>query len=161
MKFVSKIVGSVLLLSILLAHKFFISTTDIRIKPEEKRVEITIQVFSHDVYVLLENADYNTINVGTEKESDSIDIFLVNYLSDNFILQDHRWKYVGKEIGLEYSVFFLEIENFSPSDRVSILNSLFMDLYDEQRNIVNFYNGKTLQSASMTNNEPVFSFNFQ
>ena len=85
MKFVSKIVGSVLLLSILLAHKFFITTTDIRIKPEEKRVEITIQVFSHDVYALLENADYNTINVGTEKESDSIDIFLVNYLSDNFI----------------------------------------------------------------------------
>ena len=85
----------------------------------------------------------------------------MNYLSDNFILQDHRWKYVGKDIGLEYSVFFLEIENFSPSDRVSILNSLFMDLYDEQRNIVNFYNGKTLQSASMTNNEPVFSFNFQ
>jgi len=53
MKFVSKIVGSVLLLSILLAHKFFISTTDIRIKPEEKRAEITIQVFSHDVYALL------------------------------------------------------------------------------------------------------------
>ena len=68
---------------------------------------------------------------------------------------------LARRLVLSTQFSFLEIENFSPSDRVSILNSLFMDLYDEQRNIVNFYNGKTLQSASMTNNEPVFSFNFQ
>ena len=161
MHFTSKIIGSIFLLSILFAHKFFISTTDIQIKPEEERAEITIQVFSHDVYLLLENANYKIINVGTEKEGDDIDIFLVNYLSDNFIVQDYRWKYVGKEIGLEYTVFFLEIDNFSPSSNVAILNSLFMDLYNEQRNIINLYNGDSLQSASMTNNEPVFSFSVQ
>ena len=161
MNFISKIIGSVFLLSALFAHKFFISTTDIQIKSEEQSAEITIQVFSHDVYLLLENANYKTINVGTEKEGDDIDIFLVNYLSDNFMVQDYRWKYVGKEIGLEYTVFFLEIDNFSPSSNVAILNSLFMDLYNEQRNIINLYNGNSLQSASMTNNEPVFSFSLQ
>jgi hypothetical protein len=113
------------------------------------------------VYLLLENANYKTINVGTEKEGDDIDIFLVNYLSDNFMVQDYRWKYIGKEIGAEYTVFFLEIDNFSPSSNVAILNSLFMDLYKEQRNIINLYNGNSLQSASMTNNEPVFSFSLQ
>ena len=161
MNFISKIIGSVFLLSVLFAHKFFISTTDIQIKSEEQSAEITIQVFSHDVYLLLENANYKIINVGTEKEGDDIDIFLVNYLSDNFMVQDYRWKYVGKEIGLEYTVFFLEIDNFSPSSNVAILNSLFMDLYNEQRNIINLYNGNSLQSASMTNNEPVFSFSLQ
>ena len=161
MHFTSKIIGSIFLLSILFAHKFFISTTDIQIKPEEERAEITIQVFSHDVYLLLENANYKTINVGTDKESADIDIFLVNYLSENFMIQDYRWKYLGKEIGLEYTVFFLEIDNFSPSSNVAILNSLFMDLYNEQRNIINLYNGDSLQSASMTNNEPVFSFSVQ
>ena len=147
-------------MSIVFAHQFFISTTDIQFKSEEKRAEITIQVFTHDINLLLENANYKTIDLGTKKENNDIDIFLVNYLSDNFVLQDYRWKYIGKKVGTEYTLFFLEIEDFSLSPKIAILNSLFMDLYNKQRNIVNFYSGETIQSASMTNADPVFSFNF-
>ena len=150
-----------MLLSLVFAHKFFISTTDIQFKSQESRAEITIQVFTHDVNLLLENANYKTVYLGTEKEGDEIDIFLVNYLSDNFIIQDYRWKYVGKEVGLDYTIFFLEIEQFALSPQIDILNSLFMDLSKKQVNIVNFYNDDNVQSASMTSSEPVFSFNFQ
>ena len=160
MNYIPRAIGSILLLSIVFAHQFFISTTDIQFKSEEKRAEITIQVFTHDINLLLENANYKTIDLGTKKENDDIDIFLVNYLSDNFVLQEYRWKYIGKKVGTEYTLFFLEIEDFSLSPKIAILNSLFMDLYNKQRNIVNFYNGEIIQSASMTNAEPVFSFNF-
>ena len=160
MNYIPRAIGSIFLLSIVFAHQFFISTTDIQFKSEEKRAEITIQVFTHDINLLLENANYKTIDLGTKKENDDIDIFLVNYLSDNFVLQDYRWKYIGKKVGTEYTLFFLEIEEFSLSPKIAILNSLFMDLYNKQRNIVNFYNGEIIQSASMTNAEPVFSFNF-
>ena len=147
-------------MSVISAHQFLISTTEIQFKPEEQRAEITIQVFTHDIDLLLENANFKTIDLGTDKESDAIDIFLANYLSDNFIIQEYRWNYLGKEVGDDYTAFFLEIENFSLSPKISILNSLFMDLYTKQRNIVNFYNDKVIQSASMTNTNPVFSFNF-
>tara|TARA_Y100001001_G_C7878287_1_gene263726 strand:+ start:178 stop:660 length:483 start_codon:yes stop_codon:yes gene_type:complete len=160
MNYIPRAIGSIFLLSIVFAHQFFISTTDIQFKSEEKRAEITIQVFTHDINLLLENANYKTIDLGTKKENDDIDIFLVNYLSDNFVLQEYRWKYIGKKVGTEYTLFFLEIEDFSLSPKIAILNSLFMDLYNKQRNIVNFYNGEIIQSASMTNTEPVFSFNF-
>jgi len=160
MNYIPRAIGSIFLLSIVFAHQFFISTTDIQFKSEEKRAEITIQVFTHDINLLLENANYKTIDLGTKKENNDIDIFLVNYLSDNFVLQDYRWKYIGKKVGTEYTLFFLEIEDFSLSPKIAILNSLFMDLYNKQRNIVNFYNGEIIQSASMTNAEPVFSFNF-
>ena len=160
MNYIPRVIGSIFLLSIVFAHQFFISTTDIQFRSEEKRAEITIQVFTHDINLLLENANYKTIDLGTKKENDDIDIFLVNYLSDNFVLQEYRWKYIGKKVGTEYTLFFLEIEDFSLSPKIAILNSLFMDLYNKQRNIVNFYSGETIQSASMTNAEPVFSFNF-
>tara|TARA_Y100001970_G_scaffold203338_1_gene247495 strand:+ start:828 stop:1280 length:453 start_codon:yes stop_codon:yes gene_type:complete len=150
-----------MLLSLIFAHQFFISTTDVQFKSKEERVEITIQVFTHDVNLLLENANYNTTYLGTEKESDEIDLFLVNYLSDNFIIQDYRWKYIGKEVGLDYTIFFLEIEQFSLSPKIAILNSIFMDLSTKQVNIVHFYNDNNVQSASMTSSEPVFSFSFQ
>ncbi len=150
-----------MLLSLIFAHQFFISTTDVQFKSKEERIEITIQVFTHDVNLLLENANYNTTYLGTEKESDEIDLFLVNYLSDNFIIQDYRWKYIGKEVGLDYTIFFLEIEQFSLSPKIAILNSIFMDLSTKQVNIVHFYNDNNIQSASMTSSEPVFSFSFQ
>ena len=161
MSYISKAIGSIMLLSLIFAHQFFISTTDVQFKSKENRAEITIQVFTHDVNLLLENSNYNTLHLGTEKESDEIDIFLVNYLSDNFIIQDYIWKYIGKEVGLDYTIFFLEIEQFSLSPTIAILNSIFMDLSSKQVNIVNFYNDDNVQSASMTSGEPVFSFSFQ
>ena len=161
MNYISKTIGSIMLLSLIFAHQFFISTTDVQFKSKEERIEITIQVFTHDVNLLLENANYNTTYLGTEKESDEIDLFLVNYLSDNFIIQDYRWKYIGKEVGLDYTIFFLEIEQFSLSPKIAILNSIFMDLSTKQVNIVHFYNDNNIQSASMTSSEPVFSFSFQ
>ena len=161
MNYISKGIGSIILLSLIFAHQFFISTTDVQFKSKENRAEITIQVFTHDVNLLLENSNYNTLHLGTEKESDEIDIFLVNYLSDNFIIQDYIWKYIGKEVGLDYTIFFLEIEQFSLSPTIAILNSIFMDLSSKQVNIVNFYNDDSVQSASMTSGEPVFSFSFQ
>ena len=109
---------------------------------------------------MLENANFKTVNLGTDKESDNIDIFLVNYLSDNFVIQEYRWAYLGKEVGVEHTVFFLEIQQFALSDKIVILNSIFMDLYSQQRNIVNFYNDREVQSANMTINQPVFSFGF-
>jgi len=160
MNIILRAISSILLLSVISAHQFFLSNTEIQFKSEEERAEILIQVFTHDINVLLENANFKTANLGTDKESDDIDIFLVDYLSDNFIIQEYRWAYIGKEVGVEHTVFFLEIEKFSLSSQIVILNSLFMDLYAQQRNIVNFYNDREVQSASMTITQPVFSFGF-
>ena len=119
MNIILRAISSILLLSVISAHQFFISTTEIQFKPEEQRAEITIQVFTHDIDLLLENANFKTIDLGTDKESDAIDIFLANYLSDNFIIQEYRWNYLGKEVGDDYTAFFLEIENFSLSPKIS------------------------------------------
>ena len=76
MNYIPRAIGSIFLLSIVFAHQFFISTTDIQFKSEEKRAEITIQVFTHDINLLLENANYKTIDLGTKKENNDIDSLL-------------------------------------------------------------------------------------
>ena len=160
MNIILRVITSILLLSVVSAHQFFLSNTEIQFNSEKENAEILIQVFTHDINLLLENANFKTGNLGTEKESDEIDIFLVNYLSDNFVIQEYRWAYIGKEVGAEHTVFFLEIQQFALSDKIVILNSIFMDLYSQQRNIINFYNDREVQSANMTINQPVFSFGF-
>jgi len=148
----------ILLSSTLFAHQFFLTTTEVRLSSNEKSLEVTIQTFSHDVEALLKLADFNLANFGSERENSKIDDFLIDYLSDNFIIQDHYWKYLGKKVDGDFTLFFLEIEKFNTPSDVAVMNTIFMDMYEKQQNIMNVYGKSTVQSATMTIDEPAFKF---
>ena len=144
--------------SVVFSHQFFLTTTEVRLSDNQKSLEITIQTFTHDVEALLKKADFNLANLGSERENKDIDDFIIDYLSDNFIIQDHYWRYLGKKIDGDFTLFFLEIDKFnSPSD-VAVFNTIFMDMYKKQQNIMNVYGTKNVQSSTMTVEEPAFKF---
>ena len=148
----------ILLNTLVFSHQFFLTTTEVRLSENQKNLEVTIQTFSHDVEALLKAADFNLANLGSDREDNAIDDFLINYLSDNFIIQDHFWKYLGKKVDGDFTLFFLEIEKFKTSSNVAVFNTIFMDMYDKQQNIMNFYGKKNVQSATMTIDDPAFKF---
>ena len=150
----------ILLHSIVFSHQFFLTTTEVRLSDSQKSLEITIQTFSHDVEALLKKANFNLANLGSEREDDKIDDFIIDYLSDNFIIQDHYWRYLGKKIDGDFTLFFLEIDKFDSQSDVAVLNTIFMDMYSKQKNIMNVYGAKSVQSSTMTIEEPAFKFEF-
>ena len=91
---------------------------------------------------------------------DKIDDFIIDYLSDNFIIQDHYWRYLGKKIDGDFTLFFLEIDKFDSQSDVAVFNTIFMDMYSKQKNIMNVYGAKSVQSSTMTIEEPAFKFEF-
>ena len=148
----------ILLHSVVFSHQFFLTTTEVRLSDNQKSLEITIQTFTHDVEALLKNADFNLANLGSARENKDIDDYLIDYLSDNFTIQDHYWKYLGKKIDGDFTLFFLEIHRFNSSSNVAIFNTIFMDMYQKQQNIINVYGAKNVQSSTMTVEEPAFKF---
>ena len=150
----------ILLHSIVFSHQFFLTTTEVRLSDNQKSLEITIQTFSHDVEALLKKANFNLANLGSEREDDKIDDFIIDYLSDNFIIQDHYWRYLGKKIDGDFTLFFLEIDKFDSQSDVAVFNTIFMDMYSKQKNIMNVYGAKIVQSSTMTIEEPAFKFEF-
>jgi len=54
--------------------------------------------------------------------------------------------------------FFLEIEKFNAPSSVAVMNTIFMDMYEKQQNIMNVYGKSTVQSSTMTIDEPAFKF---
>ena len=150
----------ILLHSIVFSHQFFLTTTEVRLSDSQKSLEITIQTFSHDVEALLKKANFNLANLGSEREDDKIDDFIIDYLSDNFIIQDHYWRYLGKKIDGDFTLFFLEIDKFDSQSDVAVFNTIFMDMYSKQKNIMNVYGTKNVQSSTMTIEEPAFKFEF-
>ena len=148
----------ILLHSIVFSHQFFLTTTEVRLSDNQKSLEITIQTFTHDVEALLKKANFNLANLGSEREDDKIDDFIIDYLSDNFIIQDHYWRYLGKKIDGDFTLFFLEIDKFDSQSTVAVFNTIFMDMYSKQKNIINVYGTKNVQSSTMTIEEPAFKF---
>ena len=146
----------ILLHSIAFCHQFFLTTTEVRLCDNQKSLEITIQTFTHDVEALLKKADFNLANLGSERENKDIDEYIIDYLSDNFIIQDHYWRYLGKKIDGDFTLFFLEIDKFNSPSNVAIFNTIFMDMYEKQQNILNVYGAKTVQSSTMTVEDPAF-----
>ena len=148
----------ILLQSLIYSHQFFLTTTEVRLSDNQESLEITIQTFSHDVEALLKNANFNLANLGSEREDDKIDDFIIDYLSNNFIIQDHYWRYLGKKIDGDFTLFFLEIDKFDSPSSVAVFNTIFMDMYSKQKNIMNVYGTKNVQSSTMTIEEPAFKF---
>ena len=148
----------ILLISVVFSHQFFLTTTEVRLSDNQKSLEITIQTFTHDVEALLKKANFNLANLGSEREDDKIDDFIIDYLSDNFIIQDHYWRYLGKKIDGDFTLFFLEIDKFDSQSTVAVFNTIFMDMYSKQKNIMNVYGTKNVQSSTMTIEEPAFKF---
>ena len=77
----------ILLHTVVFSHQFFLTTTEVRLSDNQKNLEVTIQTFSHDVEALLKAADFNLANLGSDREDNAIDDFLIDYLSDNFIFK--------------------------------------------------------------------------
>ena len=148
----------ILLQSLIYSHQFFLTTTEVRLSDNQESLEITIQTFTHDVEALLKNANFNLANLGSEREDDKIDDFIIDYLSNNFIIQDHYWRYLGKKIDGDFTLFFLEIDKFDSPSSVAVFNTIFMDMYSKQKNIMNVYGKKNVQSSTMTIEEPAFKF---
>tara|TARA_B100000214_G_scaffold64646_1_gene42717 strand:+ start:436 stop:912 length:477 start_codon:yes stop_codon:yes gene_type:complete len=148
----------ILLQSLIYSHQFFLTTTEVRLSDNQESLEITIQTFTHDVEALLKNANFNLANLGSEREDGKIDDFIIDYLSNNFIIQDHYWRYLGKKIDGDFTLFFLEIDKFDSPSSVAVFNTIFMDMYSKQKNIMNVYGTKNVQSSTMTIEEPAFKF---
>jgi hypothetical protein len=143
----------------LVAHQFHLTTSEIHYRSTDQRLEISIQIFTHDIDLLLKNANISTSDLGADNEKSQINQYLVDYFSDNFIVSDYYWSFLGKKVEGEFVIIFLEIENFNPRKQISILNSAFMEMYNNQRNIINLYHQQNVQSATLTTAQPVFQFN--
>ena len=59
---------------------------------------------------------------------------------------------------MEISLYFLEIDKFNSKSNVAVFNTIFMDMYQKQQNIMNVYGTKNIQSSTMTVEEPAFKF---
>ena len=120
------------------AHRYHTSLTRMDYNPKEKTVEVSIQLFTHDLVPLLEQKNGKRVDL---QKTPGVDKLLLDYLSENFILRDEKGeakkiKWVGKEVEVETAQVYFEFASDKSPDGFSLQNTIFFESFPEQTNLV-------------------------
>lgn len=121
-------------------HKFYMAIYQINYVPEKKMLQITSRIFMDDLNRTLEKKYKKKFYLGTDKESLESVVFLKKYLSEKLSIkvngQTKTMNFLSKEIDGDVLVCYLNIKEISKLSSLEIVNSVLIDGFLEQQNIV-------------------------
>lgn len=122
------------------AHKYYLSLTEIEYNKENKSLQIIINVFMDDIESAL-NKDYNiNLQLTSSSELKNSDSYFIKYLKEKLKFSINNdsldFNYIGKEYEGDLVFFYLEIENITTPSPLSISNTILVEHFPEQQNVV-------------------------
>lgn len=124
-------------------HPFYVSLTDIRYNPEVQRIEVSQRIFWDDLESVLAKKYKVKVDFLHPENPQELDKMLETYLLEmNEILINNQvitLVYLGHEIDEDTVWLYLEgkVNNYPQS--VKLRNSILLQEFETQQNIVNFY----------------------
>ncbi len=121
-------------------HPLHVSTTEISFNVKEKSLEISCKLFTDD----FEDALAKIYKVKTDlskpnmhKEMDElIKKYLATHLQYNVNGKTMQASYIGFEKDIEATNIYLEIDNVSSLQKLSLINTILFEMFDDQMNIL-------------------------
>lgn len=131
-------------------HKFYVSVTQVEYVEDKKAVQIILRVFIDDIESVLNERYATKLRLDPKKQQPVVEKYLKKYLSDKFILKINNENRDLDFLGIEYEndllLCYLEIEDIPEFYEIKIENTILMDLFEEQQNIVHVKYNKQKKS---------------
>ena len=132
------------LLSMTVAHKFYVSVTNIQYSEKEETLQITTRIFIDDLEaVLLERYGVKT-SLATDNEIKDANAYIEKYLNRKMVFkvngQHVPYTFLGKEYDTDIAICYLELPvgPLSGISSLEIQNEVLTDMFEEQQNVVHF-----------------------
>jgi len=124
-------------------HKFYVSTTSIEWKPKIKSLQISTQVFTDDIQLILSQHD-QSIYLDPDSNTEVINQLIINYFKKTLIFTFNgvpiSYAFLGKEYVNDITKCFIELKFKEVPNKIEFSNELFLSLFEDQQNIVHFKN---------------------
>ncbi|UTW60915.1 hypothetical protein KFE98_12875 [bacterium SCSIO 12741] len=130
MKLILTIALSLLSMTSLKAHPLHFSITSVDYSDDSKSLQISAKLFSDDLLDALKKDGHKEVN----EEA------LLDYFSKNFQVKlnekDSPWAFIGFETEEDVTFVYLEIASKKPPKSISIMNTLILNLFEDQTNVM-------------------------
>lgn len=131
-------------------HPFYLSLTEIKYKPEESALHIAQKIFWDDLEYALKEETGLKIDFLNSTKNIHLDRVIEKYLlTHNEIRVNGKQvniKYLGYEIEDDAAWFYLEANNINKPYEIQIKNTILLDHFPSQKNIVHVYIGTSSKS---------------
>lgn len=123
-------------------HEFHVSKVQVDYNLDDQAVQISMHIFIDDLEEALREQGVEGLFLCTEKESEDADKHLEDYLNQVFQIKiDEKtapYEFLGKEPSEDLLAVwcYLEIPNIEQLEQLSISNSVLMEIFDDQKNII-------------------------
>ena len=142
-------------------HEFYVTTTNVVIKEEKKALQITCQLFIDDIELLLKQNNPE-LTLYPDSDEKKIDLLLEETFKKVFRIKlDQEWvkhKFIGREYKSDILQCYIEIEILELPKIMSIQNTIFFNLFQDQQNILHFKNGTKRKSFLLHSSKNMVSF---
>lgn len=116
------------------------SVTDITYNTEEGSLQMITRLFYDDLEDVLRERYKEDLTVDETSNQEELDTYIKKYLSTKLIIKvDGETKtlsYLGKEYEDDYVVCYIEITGITSLKTLEIENTVLMDAFTEQKNMV-------------------------
>ena len=127
-------------LSSFAAHKYYLSVTDLVYDEEEKAIQMITRIFYDDLEDVLQERYDESILVDQTADQEKLDKYITKYFKAKVEIaingESMPITYLGKEYEDDYVVCYLEVAGIESIRNFKIENTLLMDLFTEQKNMV-------------------------
>lgn len=137
-------------------HPLHVSTTEINFNAKEKSLEVTCRIFTDDFENVLAQQFKAKTDLSKPAMRKAMDELIKKYMNLHlqYILNGKAVKasYIGFEKDNEATNVYLEIDNVSALNTLTVNNSILYDLFDDQMSILHVEKGGIRKSTR--NNYP-------
>lgn len=146
------------------AHEFYMSVTEIEYKKDKNSLQIITRVFIDDFENVLRQRYDDDIRLSYEKEEGDVRKYIQKYLEQKLKLetgdQNLKLNFLGKEYDADQIVLYIEAENVMPFKTITVQNSILMDLFNDQKNVVHVTLNNTTKSLLLDSGANTERLNF-
>ncbi len=132
-------------------HKFYVSMTDIQYNAKAGSLEITMKMFADDLETAIRENEDHKLWIGDKKEAPEADGLIEAYLKQKFELevngQPIAYTFLGKEVEADAIWCYMEVLNVEDLQTLNVRHRVFLELFDDQKNLVHLYKGKQQKSV--------------
>jgi hypothetical protein len=131
-------------------HDIHISVCELRYNEVSGAFEVSIKIFIDDLELALSKEGAPGLFIGTPKELKEANTYIADYLRKHFSIDIDGKRltpdFLGKEISEDFLAVWCYVEftaQVSRAAKCTLTNDILLDLYDDQRNIMDIRMNKS------------------
>ena len=144
-------------------HEYHVSITQLDYNTESNTIQLAMKLHNEDVEFLIKKNLEGPLNLEKDIEKEEVIDFLHKYIKTSFSITSQEvsvdYKFVGKEFEDDDLWIYMETEKFDEMPDIEVKNTLFLELFHDQNNMVHYSkDNQVVQSAVMNKQKRTHSF---